>query len=43
MTGLISPLEFINAIKDRVFSLMLVGYLSENIKKIGFFFPLLTE
>jgi hypothetical protein len=43
LTGVISPMDLINTIKERVFSLMLLAYISENIKKLGFFFPLTSE
>ena len=43
MTGIMHPLDIINAIKERIFVLSLVGYLKENIKKLGFFFYLATE
>lgn len=36
-------MDLINIIKERVFSLMLLAYISENIKKLGFFFPLTSE
>lgn len=43
LTGIISPLDFVNHLKQRVFTLMQLDYLSENMKQIGFFFPLTTE
>ena len=42
LTGVLSPLEFISAIKERVFALSLVSFISENFKKLSFYFPLAT-
>ena len=43
LTGVISPLDFVNVIKERVFTLVLIDYLTEKMKKMDFFFCLPTE
>jgi hypothetical protein len=39
MTGITHPADIIYLIKERVFSLLLINYIKENMKKINFFFP----
>lgn len=43
LTNLLKPLDFINKIKERIFSLSLVNFIKCNMKKVNYFFYLATE
>ena len=43
LNGIINPDDFINSIRLRVFSLQLINYIKDNIRKVNFFTEIVTE